>query len=111
MQALFVELPAFSRYREEYLDDDAYSDLQKELLANPEKGDLIQGTGGLRKVRAVDVKRGKGKRSGSRVIYYYYVAPRHFLLFTIYGKDIQKDLTPEQKRNLANMLKTIKGEQ
>lgn len=74
MQALFVELPAFSRYREEYLDDDAYSDLQKELLANPEKGDLI-------------------------------------LLFTIYGKDIQKDLTPEQKRNLANMLKIIKGEQ
>lgn len=110
MKALFVELPAFSRYREEYLDDEAYRNFQNELLENPEKGDLIQGTGGLRKVRAIDVKRGKGKRSGSRVIYYYHLAPRHFLLFTIYGKDIQKDLTPKQKETLANMLKIIKGE-
>ena len=74
MKLTFVELPAFSRYREDYLDDDEYRKLQAELLAHPTAGDVIKSTGGLRKLRFGNSKRGKGKRGGIRVIYYYWVS-------------------------------------
>jgi putative transcriptional regulator len=64
MDAVFVELPPFERQRDEYMDDTTYSDFQQELMKNPEAGDVIQGTGGLRKVRFKDSSRGKGKRNG-----------------------------------------------
>lgn len=54
MRAIFVELPAFSRYRANYLDDHAFRELQNLLLQHPEAGDVIQGTGGLRKIRFAD---------------------------------------------------------
>jgi len=62
MKAVFVELPAFERHRADYLDDDSLRRLQDTLMANPEGGDLIEGTGGLRKLRFGDPRRGKGKR-------------------------------------------------
>lgn len=51
MRAVFVELPAFERHRADYLDDDAFRDLQNLMMIDPEAGDLIPGTGGLRKLR------------------------------------------------------------
>ena len=71
MKAIFVELPAFAKYRADYLDDEGFRDLQNSLMANPEAGDVIEGTGGLRKLRQADPRRGKGKRGGLRVIYYW----------------------------------------
>ena len=71
MKATFVELPAFERYRSNYLDDDAFLALQNLLMKHPEAGDAIQGAGGLRKLRFADARRGKGKRGGLRVIYYW----------------------------------------
>jgi len=68
MDALFIELPAFQKHRDDYLDDDLFRSFQLELLKNPEAGDLIEGTGGLRKIRFCDQRRSKGKRSGLRVI-------------------------------------------
>jgi hypothetical protein len=59
MKAVFMELPAFSRYRADYLTDDGFRDLQNALLEKPEAGDVIEGTGGLRKVRHADARRGK----------------------------------------------------
>jgi hypothetical protein len=50
VKALFVELPPFERYRAEYLDDDAFLQLQRFLMLNPEAGVLIAGTGGVAKV-------------------------------------------------------------
>ena len=50
MKALFIELPAFSRYLSDYLNDEGFRRLQNALLDNPEAGDVIQGTGGLRKL-------------------------------------------------------------
>ena len=50
MKATFVELPALERHRPKYLDDAGFSELQSELMRNPEAGDVIEGTGGLRKV-------------------------------------------------------------
>ncbi len=105
MKALFVELPAFERHRSEYLDDEAFSALQKTLMANPEAGDVIRGTGGLRKVRFGHEERGKGKRSGLRVIYYWWAPGRQFWLFTLYGKGEVSDLTAEQRKSVREVLK------
>lgn len=62
MRAAFVELPPFVRHRSEYLRDDDFRELQLALMADPTAGDVIQGTGGLRKLRWTDKRRGKGKR-------------------------------------------------
>ena len=94
---LFVELPFFEQIREDYLNDDEYRELQTLLAENPEAGRKIQGTGGLRKIRYGDKRRGKGKRGGIRVIYYYLTKKDEFLLFTLYDKDEAKDLTKKQK--------------
>lgn len=71
MNLTFIELSFFEKYRSEYLNDEEYRALQNELLENPIKGDLIQGTNGLRKIRVSNSNRNKGKRGGARVIYYY----------------------------------------
>jgi hypothetical protein len=102
---LFVELPAFERHRAEYLDDEAFSALQTALLADPEAGDVIRDTGGLRKVRFADSRRGKGKRGGLRVIYYWWVPGRQFWLFALYGKDEVSDLTAAQRKIVREALK------
>jgi hypothetical protein len=60
----FVEAPPFARQLSEYLNEDAYYELQAHLSANPETGDLMPGTGGFRKMRWADVRRGKGRIAG-----------------------------------------------
>ncbi len=105
MKALFVELPAFERHRAEYLDDAGFQALQKLLMANPELGDVIEGGGGLRKLRFPDPRRGKGKRGGLRVIYYWWDVGLQFWLFTLYDKDEASDLTPAQRRTLKTLIK------
>jgi hypothetical protein len=88
------------------LDDPAFADLQLALMKNPEAGDVIEGTGGLRKLRLSDRRRGKGKRGGLRVIYYWWRAGLQFWLYTPYDKDEMADLTPQQRKALKAMLKT-----
>lgn len=105
MKAVFVELPAFERNRADYLDDDAFRKLQGLLMLNPEAGGVIPGTGGLRKLRFADERRGKGKRGGLRVIYYWWDAGSQFWLFTVYDKDETADLTPAQRKALKEMIK------
>lgn len=105
MKAVFVELPAFERHRAEYLDDAAFSELQQVLMRNPEAGEVIEGTGGLRKMRFADARRGKGKRGGLRVIYYWWRAGPQFWLYTLYDKDEMADLTLQQRKVLKAMLK------
>lgn len=105
MQATFVELPPFQRHRQDYLDDEAFRAFQQMLLENPEAGDVIEGTGGLRKVRFADRKRGKGKRGGLRVIYYWWLSGEQFWLFTVYNKDEMDDLSTAQRRILKDLLK------
>ena len=105
MKALFVELPAFERNRSAYLTDEALRGLQNAMLKNPEAGDVITGTGGLRKVRHGDATRGKGKRGGLRIIYYWWEPKRQFWLFTLYDKDELDDLSPKEKAALKTLLK------
>ena len=105
MKALFVELPAFERHRSNYLSDEAYRGLQNEMLKDPEAGDVITGTGGLRKLRYGDATRGKGKRGGLRIIYYWWDPKKQFWLFTLYDKDELGDLSPKEKAILKTLLK------
>ena len=79
--------------------------LQDSLMKNPEAGDVIEGTGGLRKVRHADPRRGKGKRGGLRVIYYWWDGKNQFWLFTLYDKHELDDLSSKQKAALKTMLK------
>ncbi|MFP4174135.1 MAG: toxin [Candidatus Hydrogenedentota bacterium] len=104
MKLVFFEAPAFSRYVGRYLDDEAYRALQRALLAVPERGDVIAGTGGFRKLRWTDPKRTKGKRGGLRVIYYYLPADDQLWLFTIYDKDEMEDLTATEKQTLKKAI-------
>ena len=105
MKATFVELPAFQRHRADYLDDDAYLALQNLLMKNPTAGDLIPDSGGLRKLRVGDARRGKGKRGGLRVIYYWWDSSLQFWLFTLYDKDEMSDLTPQRRKALRAMIR------
>lgn len=105
MKALFVELPAFERYRRDYLDDEGLRALQNALLTEPRKGDVIEGTGGLRKLRHTDTRRNKGKRGGLRVIYYWWQAGNQCWLFTLYNKDEASDLSAAERATLKTMLK------
>ncbi|MCP1400441.1 type II toxin-antitoxin system RelE/ParE family toxin [Achromobacter insolitus] len=104
MKALFIELPAFARYRAEYLDDDGFRVLQTTMMKYPCAGDVIEGTGGLRKLRYGDPRRGKGKRGGLRVIYYWWDGGSQFWLFTLYDKDEMQDLNAREKKALEDML-------
>lgn len=105
MKATFIELPPFERHRQSYLNDENFGEFQKMLMKNPEAGDVIEGTGGLRKVRYADEKRGKGKRGGLRVIYYWWQPGKQFWLFTVYNKDEMDDLTAAQRKTLKELLR------
>lgn len=100
----FVEAPAFSRYREEYLDDDGFIELQLALAANPEGGDLVPGAGGIRKIRWKDQRRKKGKRGGLRVIYYCFLSDEEIWLLALYDKDEAADLSKVEKEQLRRAL-------
>ena len=96
----FIEAPPFTRHLSEYLSEDAYRELQACLSANPETGDLMPGTGGFRKLRWADARRGKGRRGGLRIIYYHFPSDHQIWLITLYGKDEASDLTGPQKKSL-----------
>lgn len=100
----FFEAPAFTRYVSSYLSDDEYRELQIRLATAPEAGDMIPGTGGFRKLRWADPKRGKGRRGGLRVIYYYFSGANQIWLMTLYDKSEASDLTPKQKQTLKTAI-------
>ncbi|SRR6266404_6951722 len=96
----FIESSGFTRRLPQYLGDDIYRRLQSELASNPELGDLMAGTGGFRKMRWADARRGKGRRVGLRVIYYYLASDQQIWLMTLYSKDETADLTAAEKKAL-----------
>src|SRR5262245_7167863 len=98
---IFIETSFFTEDVKDLLTDEEYSELQQHLAANPEAGDLIQDTGGLRKVRWA--AGGKGKRGGARVIYYHATADAQIRMLLIYKKGVQDDLTPKQKAVLRKL--------
>jgi mRNA-degrading endonuclease RelE of RelBE toxin-antitoxin system len=77
------------------------------LANNPEAGEVIPDTGGLRKLRWPG--KGRGKRGGYRVIYYFFNKTTPVYLFAVYPKSQQIDLTAEQKRRLAGLVTELKA--
>ena len=97
----FIETKRFSRLVREYLSDDDYAAVQRQLIANPDEGAVIRGSGGVRKVRAAAP--GRGKRGGFRLIYYVR-RPRNVIwMLTIYPKS-EADSIP------AHVLRKIREE-
>jgi len=96
----FIEAPAFTRHLPGYLSEEGYQELQARLAANPEMGDLMPGTGGFRKLRWADVRRGKGRRGGLRIVYYHFASDHQIWLMTLYDKGEAVDLTGREKKAL-----------
>lgn len=110
MKAVFVESSEFTEWVTTHLPDDEYPKLQQELMDQPDKGEVMPGCGGLRKIRTSDPKRGKGKRSGARVIYLYVPEAKWFFMLDVYGKDEKDDLSATEKRILSKLTKELKQE-
>jgi hypothetical protein len=105
----FIEAPAFTRHVSEYFTDDQYRRLQSQLAINPELGVVIPGTGGFRKLRWADPKRGKGRRGGLRIIYYYFLSDQQIWLMTLYDKNEAPDLTPKERKALQRVMEDELG--
>lgn len=89
---------------------DLLTAIQNDLLEDPYRGDVIQGTHGARKARIADPKSNKGKSGSYRYLYLYLEhAERIYLLF-LYGKKDQSNLTPQQTKIVAKLVLQIKGE-
>jgi mRNA-degrading endonuclease RelE of RelBE toxin-antitoxin system len=99
---IIIETSVFTRQIQALLSDDEYRQLQLALVLHPDMGSIIQGSGGLRKVRWSMV--GRGKRGGVRVIYYWAVSNDQILMLLIYTKKEQDDLTPGQVKMLRQII-------
>jgi len=84
------------------MDDEEYAEMQVFLSHRPDAGNVIRGSGGIRKLRWAGS--GRGKRGGLRVIYYWWVARDRISLLLAYPKNEQDDLTAEQLKRLKNQL-------
>jgi mRNA-degrading endonuclease RelE of RelBE toxin-antitoxin system len=100
-----AELPEYTHRVKKLLTEEEQHQLIDYLARHPTVGDLIQGTGGIRKLRWS--YGGKGKRGGVRVIYYYHNQRLPLYLLSIYRKSDQDNLTLAQRRQLATIVQHI----
>ena len=94
-----VELPEFLRKAQGLLEREEKLSLINYLAAHPQSGDLMQGTGGIRKLRWA--AQGKGKSGGVRVIYYYHNHSMPLFLLTVFGKGEKANLSPSERNDLS----------
>lgn len=99
----FIETDIFTKKIQGILSDEEYSELQADLIRNPEAGKLIRGGKGLRKLRWAEG--GKGKRGRIRVIYYCYSNDQMIYMIYSFRKSEQEDLTQEQLKILTRYVK------
>ncbi len=84
-----------------------FNDFQKELVEFPEMGDIIVGTGGVRKARLKSSS--GGKSGGFRVCYYFLTQDNELFLILIYAKNVQENLTTQEKKELKEFVSILKG--
>lgn len=99
---VFLETPVFTRQIKGLVDDEEYRLLQLHLVVNPDAGNLIPRSGGLRKIRLGVA--GRGKRGGARIIYYWIAAKSRIYMLLAYAKNEQEDLTPDQLQTLRTLV-------
>jgi hypothetical protein len=102
VQVVIVETPIFTRLIKQLMSDDEYKDLQEALVNRPDMGDLIKGSGGLRKVRWS--LEGTGKSGGVRAIYYSVVDDDNIRMLYVYPKSKQDNLTKAQLSRLKAII-------
>lgn len=97
------ETSIFTRRIQQILNDESYRLLQLHLVHQPEAGNVIRGSGGIRKIRWAPT--GSGKRGGARIMYYWAVDANTILMLFAFAKNEQSDLSPDQLRQLASIVK------
>src|SRR5438132_13333823 len=100
-----VETPEFLSATRKLVTDDERAVLVDSLAHNPTAGDLIPGTGGVRKLRWG--LEGRGKRGGARVIYFYHGAEIPLFALTAYAKNEQADLSPRDRNDFRRLTKLL----
>jgi hypothetical protein len=101
-----IEQPVFTKQVTELVDDDDYREFQNELARNPEKGPVVQGSGGLRKVRMA--LPGRGKSAGARVLYLYFARRQTIILYYVYTKGDIEDIPTAQMKGIKHEVQRIK---
>jgi hypothetical protein len=99
---VIVETRAFTARIGDLLNPEEYRELQLQLVRHPTAGDVIPGTGGLRKARWGS--QGRGKRGGCRVIYFWHPTSRRLLMLFAFSKNERADLTADQKKVLRQIV-------
>ena len=94
----FIESSFFERMLSVYLDEDEYAELQQYLIQNPEAGEVVPGSGGVRKLRWARL--GMGKRGGLRIIYFVRYRPDEFWMLTLYAKAKRENIPAHILRQL-----------
>jgi hypothetical protein len=102
-----AEMPEYIRRVTKLLSQPERGDLIDYVAANPKAGDLIQGTGGVRKLRWA--RSGRGKSGGIRVIYYFHSEALPLYLLTVFGKGEKADLSQAERNELAKLVQVLKG--
>ena len=105
---IFVETTVFTRLLTDHLSDEEYRALQNQLIARPESGALIKGSGGVRKARWASG--GKGKSGGVRVIYYLAKDVDRVYMLTLYGKSEKENLSPADLRKVARLVAELSND-
>ena len=106
MKRSFIELPIFkSRWEALGLNEKDLLRLQGELLADPKAGDVMQGTGGVRKMRFAFEHRGKS--GGVRVIYVDFEVYEKIYLLTAYTKNEKDDLTKKERSEIKQLIEVL----
>ena len=101
-----VELPLFQRQARDVWDDADRTAFVDFIARNPDSGDLIPETGGVRKIRWR--RHGAGKRGGARVVYFYHDAQMPIFLLLVYAKAQRENMTPDEKKQVGAMATTLK---
>jgi len=103
LSTIFIETSLFTKLLPRYLSDEEYRFLQWYLFEHPESGDIIPGSGGVRKIRWS--QKGKGKRGGLRVVYYWKESASEIWLLTIYSKSERATIPGHILKRIAEEIK------
>lgn len=101
-----VELPEFLRRATGLLSEEEKASIINYLAFHPQSGDLMQGTGGIRKLRWS--AQGKGKSGGARVIYYYHNGTMPLFLLTVFGQGEKANLSKSERNELAKFTNLLR---